>query len=169
MKIYTKEELEGMPAGELNDILGEMGTECRDLSTAPPWPHRDYTEEEDDGDTAFGGCLVAVNLSDPTVRETIANMLAASCTHGSLPATNIIIMDIEGGDQRVKYARIYVYTLDSYKEKCRRYLESTRAELLNRLSHLDEVMGSMTDKVVGTVESFAAECEANTDKSTETI
>lgn len=169
MKVYTKEELEGMSTGELDGILDEMGTERRDLSTVPPWPHRDYTEEEDDGDVAFGGCLVAVNLSDPTVRETITNMLAASCTHSKLPATNIIIMDIEGGDQRVKSASIYVYTLDGYKEKCRRHLKNTRAELLNRLSHLDEVMGSMTDKVIGEFESFAVECEVNTDTSTETI
>ena len=152
MKVYTKEELTEMDADVIDDILGEMGTNRRYLSGSE-WPHRDRTENEESDDAPFGGCLVAINLSDPTVRETLTNLLAASYEPGELPEASTVIVDAEGG-YRVKHLSINVYTLDGYKEECRQYVENT-AEL--------------SDKVIGAFESFAAECEVNTDTSTETI
>ena len=169
MKVYTKEELAKMKSWKLSDILNGMGTSRRYLSGSEwQWPHRDRIDYEGDDDMLFDGCLAAVNLSDPTVRETLANLLAASYKPGELPEASTIIVDIEGGNM-VAHLSINVYTLDSYKEKCRQYVESTRVELLNKLSHLDEKMAELSGKVIGEFESFAAECEVNTDTSTETI
>lgn len=164
MKVYTKEELTGMDADVIDDILGEMGVGRRYL--AAPWsmPHRDCTEDEESDDAPFGGYLVAVNLSDPTIRETVVNLLAASYEPSELPEASTVIMDIEGG-YKVRNLSINVYTLDSYKEKCRQHLEDTGVEL----SHLDEETVIGMNAVIGVFESFAAECEANTSAPADTI
>ena len=180
MKVYTKEELRGMWVGEIDDIINEMGDGSRYLCPAPDWPHRDATDEEIDEDGAWPGWLVAINLSDPTVRATTDAILETAGMAGKLPPSGIVILDIAGDCSeasdyskddygRMTTADIHVYTLDSYKEKCRQHLESTRAEILDRLNHLDEVMGDATSKAVGVVESFITECMIGTDTSTETI
>ena len=173
MKVYTREELRGMWAGEIDDIINKMGDGSRYLCPAPDWPHRDATDEEIDEEIdeggAWPGCLVAINLSDPTVRATTDAILETAGMAGKLPPSGIVILDIAGGYGRMTTAETHVYTLDSYKEKCRQHLESTRAWMLGRLNRLDEVMGDATSKAVGVVESFITECMIGTDTSTETI
>lgn len=159
MKVYTKEDLDRMPADDLEDVFLAMGGSASGMQhVASQPPNREAAVDPDDGETEPDEQLV-VDLADPTVRQTVVNLVnCRDICHKPVPDERFIILDVYGDDSRRKLwasdLGVVAYTLDEYKQECRDRTEKMRSDLLERLAELDASRAEEISGALGDAESF---------------
>ena len=159
MKVYTKEDLDRMPADDLEDVFLAMGDSASGMQhVASQPPNREAAVDPDDGEAAPDEQLV-VDLADPTVRQTVVNLVnCCDICHKPVPDERFIILDVYGDDSHRKLwasdLGVVAYTLDEYKQGCRDRTEKMRSDLLERLAELDASRAEEISGALGDAESF---------------
>lgn len=161
MKVYTREDFDRMPADDLEDVFLAMGGSASGMQhVASQPPNREAAVGPDDDievvqlDEQF-----VVDLADPTVRQTVVNLVNCyGICHKPVPDERFIILDVYGDDSRRKLwasdLGVVAYTLDEYKQECRDRTEKMRSDLLERLAELDASRAEEISEALGDAESF---------------